>query len=86
MNPRRACRHNVLHHQTGETGKVMTCDQCRETIPDDEGREFHSEMLCDDCYIDRIFPKVLKTSYPNDAAEFMRRLQVSYSLHPQRYS
>lgn len=42
-------------------------------------------MLCEDCYLELRLPKVGKTFYENDPAEFMRRLKDSYSAHPQRY-
>lgn len=64
---------------------MTNCYKCKRTIEDGAERELNSEMLCDDCYIDRIWPKVRKAHYENDPAEFMRRLQESYSVHPQRY-
>lgn len=54
-------------------------------MADGEGREYYSEVLCDDCFIDCIWPIVRKAYYENDPAGFMRRLQVSYSVLAQRY-
>ena len=63
----------------------MNCGRCKGTIDDGEERKLGSEVLCEDCYIDRIWPKGGKTYYVNDPAEFMRRLQESYSVHPQQF-
>ncbi len=41
-------------------------------------------MLCEDCYIDEVMPKMPKAHYNNDS-EFMNRLKDSYSVHPQQY-
>jgi hypothetical protein len=64
---------------------MTTCSKCRSTIADGEERRLQGKLLCDDCYIDCIWPKVRKAHYENESAEFMRRLQESYSVHPQRY-
>jgi hypothetical protein len=64
---------------------MLHCNKCKRTIDDGEERNIDPEVLCEDCYIDRIWPKVRKTYYSNDPTEFMRRLQGSYSVHPQRY-
>jgi hypothetical protein len=64
---------------------MINCSQCRNPIADDEQRSLQGEILCEDCYIDRLWPKKRKTVYENDSAEFMRRLQESYSIHPQRF-
>jgi len=61
------------------------CHKCNRIIDAGEERELYSEVLCDDCYIDRIWPRIRKTYYENDPAGFMRRLQESHSVHPQRY-
>lgn len=64
---------------------MAACGRCKKSIRDGEEREFGSETLCDDCYIDAIWPRVRKTYYANDPAEFMRRLKDSYSIRPQQY-
>lgn len=63
----------------------MNCSKCKRTIDDGEERKLRSEVLCDDCYINRIWPRVRKMYYANDPSEFIRRLRESYSVHPQRY-
>ncbi len=64
---------------------MSNCSKCKNRIVDGEESSFQGEILCDDCYIDRIWPKVRKTYYENDPAGFLRRLQESYSTHPQRF-
>lgn len=61
------------------------CVKCRKTVDEAESRMLNSEVLCDDCYIDAIWPRVRKMYYENDPAAFMQRLKESYSIHPQRY-
>jgi hypothetical protein len=69
-----------------ETGDKMTaCDSCNEAIDDGRGKRFNDKLLCEDCYIAAIWPKVRKSYYEYDPDEFMRRLQNSYSVHPQQY-
>jgi len=64
---------------------MISCHKCKRAIEDGAEREVNDEILCDDCYIDRIWSKVRKAYYENDPAEFMRRLQESYSVRPQLY-
>ena len=49
-----------------------------------DGQEFYSKILCEDCYIDEVMPKMLKSYYNNDA-EFMQRLKDSYIVRKQQY-
>jgi len=63
----------------------MLCDQCKTTMAPGEEREHNGRLLCEDCFIDTVMPKVRKMFYENDPAEFMRRMNSSYSAHPQRY-
>ena len=63
----------------------MKCDKCKRFLDDGEEIEFCSKMLCDDCYIDGIQPKVRKEYYENNPGEFMQRLKNAYSMHPQKY-
>ncbi len=64
---------------------MINCDKCKEPVSEGEGRKHNSKTLCEDCYIDSILSTVRKTYYENDAAEFMRRLTVSYSVRQQKY-
>lgn len=34
----------------------MKCDKCNETIEVKEKRELHGQLLCEDCYIDKLTP------------------------------
>lgn len=34
----------------------MNCSRCDVELADDEGRAYHSEMLCEDCYLDAAYP------------------------------
>jgi hypothetical protein len=60
------------------------CEKCQSTFNEDEGREFHSKMLCEDCFIDEVMPKMPKSHYDNDA-EFMQRLKDSNPVRNQQY-
>ena len=64
---------------------MTNCDKCQKAIEAGEEREYRSQILCEDCYLDAIWPRVRKTYYEHDSAEFMRRLKEAYSLHPQQY-
>jgi len=64
---------------------MINCHKSHRTMEDGEERELYSEVLCDDCYIDRIWPRARRVYYENGPAGFMRRLQESYSVHPQLY-
>lgn len=65
-------------------GEMRECEKCKTFLKEDEGREFHLKLLCDDCYIDEVMPKMPKSHYDNDA-EFMQRLKDSYSVRKQQY-
>ena len=65
-------------------GEMKKCEKCKSQIKENEGREFHSKLLCEDCYIDEVMPKMPKSHYDNDA-EFMQRLKDSYSVRKQQY-
>jgi len=59
------------------------CDRCK-TVINEDGRELHSRLLCEDCYIEEVMPKRPKSHYDN-AAEFMQRLKDSYPARKQQY-
>jgi hypothetical protein len=63
---------------------MKNCAKCNKTIQDGDAKELHNKILCEDCYIDAITPKMKKTHYDDDA-EFMRRLKDSYSVRNQKY-
>ncbi len=63
---------------------MKKCTKCNSYLKEVDGREFHSKILCEDCYIDEVMPKMPKSYYDNDA-EFMQRLKDSYSVHNQQY-
>jgi hypothetical protein len=64
---------------------MVSCEKCMRIIEAGEERELRAKLLCDDCYIDSIWPRVRKMYYENDPAEFMRRLKDSYSIIQQQY-
>ena len=68
----------------GPYNKMINCDKCNKAVNEGEGRKHNSKTLCEDCYIDELMPRMPKAHYDNDA-EFMQRLQDSYSLHPQKF-
>ncbi len=37
-------------------GQKMRCDRCNEIIEEGEERELHSQVLCEDCYMDALSP------------------------------
>ena len=63
---------------------MKNCDSCNKTIQDGEDKEFRNKILCEDCYIDEVMPKMSK-AHNDDDAEFMRRLKNSYSVRRQKY-
>jgi hypothetical protein len=60
------------------------CTKCRTNIRDEDMKKLHGEILCEDCYIDEVMPKMPKAHYDNKA-EFMNRLKDSYSVRKQQY-
>ena len=64
---------------------MKLCHICHEKLQDGEGHKLEAMILCDECYLDRVWPKVRQACYENEPAEFMRRLQRSYSVHPQKF-
>jgi len=34
----------------------MNCEKCKNVIEEQDGREFHGQMICEDCYIDALSP------------------------------
>jgi uncharacterized Zn finger protein (UPF0148 family) len=63
---------------------MKKCKKCKVPLKEEEGRTFHSELLCEDCYIDAVMPKMPKSHYDNDA-EFMQRLKDSYPSRKQQF-
>jgi hypothetical protein len=63
----------------------MECSHCQSAIDVSEAREHRGMVLCEDCYIQVLWPPVRKMYYENDHAEFMRRLKESYVSFPQQY-
>jgi hypothetical protein len=60
------------------------CTKCNKSIQDSDAKMLHTKILCEDCYIDEVMPKMPKAHYDNDA-EFMNRLKDSYSVRKQQY-
>jgi len=63
---------------------MKNCAKCKKTIQDGDEKELHTKILCEECYIDEVMPKMPKAHYDNDA-EFMQRLQGSYSVRKQQF-
>ncbi len=63
---------------------MKICTKCKSSIQDKDDKALHAKILCEDCYIDELMPKMSKAHYDNDA-EFMQRLQDSYSAHQQQF-
>ena len=63
---------------------MQNCENCKKSFHNDDLKEFCTKMLCEDCYIDEVVPKMPKAHYGNDA-EFMNRLKDSYIAHPQKF-
>ena len=63
---------------------MQNCENCKKSFYGDELKEFYTKILCEDCYIDEVVPKMLKAHYGNDA-EFMNRLKDTYIAHPQKF-
>jgi hypothetical protein len=76
----------VISYETTCCGqvKMKKCSNCRKTIRDGDEKELHTLIFCEDCYIDEVMPKMPKAHYDNDA-EFMQRLQDSYSVRKQQF-
>ena len=78
-------RFGLLSIVGGGKAHMKKCDQCSGLFDEKDGRPLHSLWLCDECYLDRVWPKVRKAFYENEPSEFMRRLKESYSIVPQQY-
>jgi len=63
---------------------MKNCDKCKQVIQKGDEKELYKKTLCEDCYIDEVVPKMPKAHYDNDA-EFMQRLQASYSVKKQQF-
>ena len=63
---------------------MKSCERCQSILNEDDGREFHSKILCEDCYTDEVVPKMSKPHYDNNT-EFMQRQKDSYSVRKQQY-
>ena len=63
---------------------MKKCSKCNAAVKDEDARELRSEILCEDCYIDEVAPRMGKSHYDNDA-EFMQRLKDSYTVRNQQF-
>ena len=63
---------------------MKTCSKCKKDIKDSDKRIFETQILCEDCYIEKLAPKPGMKWSENDSAEFMRRLKTSYSVRKQQ--
>ncbi len=63
---------------------MQNCENCKKSFQNDDLKELFKKMLCEDCYIDKVVPKMPKAHYDNDA-EFMNRLKDSYIARAQQF-
>lgn len=63
---------------------MAICTKCNKSIQDNDAKILHTKILCEDCYIDAVMPKMTKAHYDN-SAELMNRLNGSYSVRKQQY-
>ncbi len=63
---------------------MPSCTKCDKALQDGDIKKLHGQVLCEDCYIDEVMPKMPKAHYNNDA-EFMNRLKDSYIVRKQQY-
>jgi len=63
---------------------MKNCNKCNQMIEDGDERELYTKILCEDCYIDEVMPKMRKSHYDNDS-EFMQRLKDSHPVRKQQY-
>ena len=65
--------------------EMNKCEKCNVKVVKGEEKNLNSIILCEDCYIDDVFPPVRKMYYENDSSEFTRRLKDSYISCPQQF-
>lgn len=63
---------------------MQNCKNCKKSFHDNDLKEFYTKLLCEDCYIDEVVPKMPKAYYGNNF-EFMNRLKDSYIAHAQQF-
>ena len=60
------------------------CQQCQARVPQGEEQRHQGRVLCDECYIEAVWPKSKKPHYKDKASGFMRRLKTTYSILRQK--
>lgn len=63
---------------------MKQCTKCNKMFKRMDLRKFYENIICDDCYIDEIVPRMPKAHYDNEA-EFMNRLKESYTVRQQQF-
>lgn len=63
---------------------MKKCEKCNSPIEENVGQLFDFKTLCEDCYIDKVMPRMSK-SYYNNNSEFMNRLKDSYPVRKQQF-
>lgn len=63
---------------------MKKCHKCNQLVEDNDLHQLNNKLLCEDCYIDTVMPRMPKVHYDDDT-EFMRRLQGSYSVRKQQF-
>jgi hypothetical protein len=64
--------------------KMPDCTKCHKTVQHGDVKKLHDMILCEDCYVYEIVPKMPGAHYDNHA-EFMNRLKTAYSVRKQQY-
>lgn len=63
---------------------MKICTNCKKSLQDGDVKKLNGKILCEECYIDMVVPKMPKSHYENDA-EFMNRIKDSYPVRKQQY-
>jgi hypothetical protein len=63
---------------------MKICPRCKVSFQDGDMKYLHGKLLCEDCFIDEVLPKMPKAHYEN-GSEFMNRLKESYTVRKQQY-
>ncbi len=64
---------------------MVKCNRCGRVVNGDDEYRHHLEVLCEDCCIDVLVPRVRKMYYENCGHNFMLRLKDSYIARPQQF-
>jgi hypothetical protein len=63
---------------------MTNCSKCNQLIEDGNEKVLFTRIVCEDCFIDEMMPKMRKSHYEDDA-EFMQRLLDSHPVRKPKY-